>query len=604
MKKFYLLFVFSTFLFLWITWATNYSMEERAAYDYAYKNDITTMTSIDKANMEWNLTRIAMAKMLSNYAINILWLTPDTTKNCYFSDVSSDLDKQYDNWVTKACQLWLMGVWIDKFYPNWIVTRAEFWTVLSRLLYWNTYEWWTPYYEKHLNALYKAWIIKNISNPSMQEIRGYVMIMMMRSVDDSPEVEENVNQNSSMNSSWALMYKNSDFIEKEQPELTNETKSLIAKYHNTPSLENYLALREEVIKNYEAVLTKKEEKLEELKKETAGKVWGEGLVEEMEEIVQEMFITYWNRINSSMLRFTDTRLLKWKISEAAKYDYIPIMWAGESLYIKRTPVTNREYLEFIKATNYHLPQNWTNWKYPQWEDDYPINYVSYEDAKAYTDRLTKKDWVNTYRLPSESEWELAAGHMPKDADFNNNIVDSRVSVNKYSELTRWAHWGVDFWWNVWEWTTTLRSNSIYWVKWGSRKSPRTNCRTEYRKEWRDWKTSYDDVGFRVIKVLNGKEPEQKVNLYTLQAPQVSAKTTWKNTVLLSWDNISWAVEYQIFGYDEASKLLTMLDRTALNTINITTNWDIDNSKYSYIVQALSYTWISDNVSASYWVRAE
>ena len=29
----------------------------------------------------------------------------------------------------------------------------------------------------------------------------------------------------------------------------------------------------------------------------------------------------------------------------------------------------------------------------------------------------ERDGVNTYRLPNESEWELAAGHMPKDADF-------------------------------------------------------------------------------------------------------------------------------------------------------------------------------------------
>ena len=191
MKTNYLLFTFSIIPFLWITWATNYSMEERAAYDYAYKNDITTMTSIDKANMEWNLTRIAMAKMLSNYAINILWLTPDTTKNCYFSDVSSDLDKQYDNWVTKACQLWLMGVWIDKFYPNWIVTRAEFWTVLSRALNakdttkLNRMNNANPYYSEHLNYLKEEWIMNNISNPNSLEMRGWVMIMLMRADKNS-----------------------------------------------------------------------------------------------------------------------------------------------------------------------------------------------------------------------------------------------------------------------------------------------------------------------------------------------------------------------------------------------------------------------------------
>jgi len=178
-----------------ISFATNYSMEERAAYDYAFQNGITTMNSIDDANIEWNLTRIAMAKMLSNYAINALWLKPDTSKNCYFSDISSSLDYQYDNWVTKACQLWLMGVWIDKFYPNWKVTRAEFGTVLSRALNakdttkLNRMNGVIPYYSEHLNYLKDKWIMNDISNPTSFEHRWRVMLMLMRA-DKNSNYEE------------------------------------------------------------------------------------------------------------------------------------------------------------------------------------------------------------------------------------------------------------------------------------------------------------------------------------------------------------------------------------------------------------------------------
>lgn len=168
--------------------------------------------------------------------------------------------------------------------------------------------------------------------------------------------------------------------------------------------------------NYEAVLDRKEATLAELKAETAGKPGGEAIVAEMEEIVQEMYVTYWNRINSSMLRFTDTRLLDWSISNAPQYEYIPVMGAGESIYVKRTPVTNKEYAAFIKATGTRIPSNWANGKYPRGQDDYPVNFVSYADAEAYCAWLTQRDGVNTYRLPNESEWELAAGHMPKDAD--------------------------------------------------------------------------------------------------------------------------------------------------------------------------------------------
>jgi len=161
------------------------------AYDYAYKNGITTMNSIQSADMWWWLTRIAMAKMLSNYAINTLWLSPDTSKDCSFADVSTTLDTQYGNWVTKACQLGLMWVGIANFYPNGLVTRAEFGTVLSRAL--NAKDRTkldkmnnaSPYYAQHLKYLKEQWIMNNISNSNSLERRWRVMTMLMRSDENS-----------------------------------------------------------------------------------------------------------------------------------------------------------------------------------------------------------------------------------------------------------------------------------------------------------------------------------------------------------------------------------------------------------------------------------
>ena len=182
MKRFWLLFIIWLFCSSFVTFS--YSSEEKAAYTWAYNNWITTMTTIDKANMNWEVTRIALAKMISNYAIKTLKKKWDTSKKCVFTDVTSDLDKQYDNWVTNACQLWLMGQWITKFRPYDPVTRAEFWTILSRLLYWDKYNWWNPYYKNHLNNLRNVWIMTNISNPdSKNETRGNVMVMLKRSKD-------------------------------------------------------------------------------------------------------------------------------------------------------------------------------------------------------------------------------------------------------------------------------------------------------------------------------------------------------------------------------------------------------------------------------------
>lgn len=397
-----------------------------------------------------------------------------------------------------------------------------------------------------------------------------------------------------------VMYSHSDFIEKEQPELTDETKELISLWQRNQTMENYLALRDVVIENYNAVLDRKEEKLAELKDETEGKPGGDDLVAEMEEIVQEMYITYWSRINSTMLRFTDSRLLKWRVADAAEYDYIPVMGAGTTVYIKRTPVTNAEYALFLEDTGKEAPLNWVNGTYPEGEDDYPVNFVSYEDALAYTEWLTEKDGVNTYRLPSESEWELAAGHMPKDADFNCGVNDGRTDVDEYADVTRGAHGAVDFWGNVWEWTSTLRSDDEdYAVKGGSWKSPRTDCRTEYRLEGRNGETGYDDVGFRVVKVLYGREPETEVNLVVLEAPQVRASLQSDDSVLLEWNEIDGAVEYQIFGYSEESGLVEMLGRTKDTSYVAEKRNDM-----SYIVQPVSYTSVCDNVYPEYAVKAE
>ena len=257
------------------------------------------------------------------------------------------------------------------------------------------------------------------------------------------------------------------------------------------------------------MLAKKEAKLAELREETNGKPGGEEKIAEMEEIVQEMYDTYDDRINNNMLRFTDSRLLQWSTADAYKYDYVPVMGAGEDIYISRTQVTNEQYAQYINATGADTPENWVNGTYPSGEEQYPVNYVSYEDAKEYCAWLTENDENNAYRLPTESEWELAAGHMPKDADFNCSVNDGRTSVYQYENVTRGAHGAIDFWGNVWEWTSTVRNESgndiMYEVKGGAWNSARTDCRTEYHGEIRTASQVYEDVGFRVIKVLEGKE---------------------------------------------------------------------------------------------------
>jgi len=165
--------------------APKYTEEFYDAYNFAKSNWITTKETIQDAKMYTELTRIQMAKMMSQYAMNVLGQTPDISKwTIKFYDVPEKLNKEYDNAVTLAYQLGIM--WLNmknnNFRPRDPVTRAEFATALSRMLY-HTEDgtWKVKYYEPHIATLYNKWIINN-TNPKLVEKRWYVMLMLMRSV--------------------------------------------------------------------------------------------------------------------------------------------------------------------------------------------------------------------------------------------------------------------------------------------------------------------------------------------------------------------------------------------------------------------------------------
>lgn len=161
-----------------------FSPELNSAYQYAYTIWITTIPTIEQANITGTLLRKHLAKMMSNFAIHVLDKVPNTWFVCNFFDIWEETSEM-QFYAKLACQLGLMwrsnGTIQSNFSPNDEVTRAQFGTVLSRALRWDTYNNdGADYFTEHLNALNKIAIMKNINDPFSLEIRWYVMLMMMR----------------------------------------------------------------------------------------------------------------------------------------------------------------------------------------------------------------------------------------------------------------------------------------------------------------------------------------------------------------------------------------------------------------------------------------
>jgi len=289
----------------------------------------------------------------------------------------------------------------------------------------------------------------------------------------------------------AKLHKFSTTIEKERPKLNDETVRLIAAYRKNPTAANKAALKKQVEKNYDNVIARKKAKLEDLKKtaKDASKV------REMEDIVAEMLANRDARVAQTMIRFTDPRLRP-GVREKAADGFLPVLGAAQNVSIAYTPVTNAQYAEFLKATGKS-----SKLKVSAENADCPVVNVSYNDATAYCKWLTQKDGKAKYRLPTELEWVLAAGHMPKDADFNCGEDRKITPVNKYAK-TLSACGAIDMWGNCWEWTSGKASSggSQMLVKGGAFDSKRTQCRTEQKEEGRNPNKGYNNVGFRVVRV--------------------------------------------------------------------------------------------------------
>lgn len=138
----------------------------------------------------------------------------------------------------------------------------------------------------------------------------------------------------------------------------------------------------------------------------------------------------------------------------------------KSIAMDLTPVTNRQYFEFMKDSNYqpsdpmNFLKHWLNGK-PQVDLlDHPVVYVSLADARAYA------NWVGK-RLPREEEWQQAAqGITGLVYPWGNEYNPERCNHGQYGGTTpvkqfpqgRSPYGCHDMCGNVWELTESERTD--------------------------------------------------------------------------------------------------------------------------------------------------
>lgn len=269
-------------------------------------------------------------------------------------------------------------------------------------------------------------------------------------------------------------------VEEERPELDATTTALLRQYQQSPTEDNKQALLNQMGLRYDKVVARKKAKLRELEREAKTP----DLVEEMQGIVDEMVENRDTRLEQQFLRLIDPRNDEdpndaWMVLRGA---------SAPNAYIGYAPVTNAEYAAFKGGFVYNAG-----------EENYPVVNITIVEATAYCDWLTTQDNAHIYRLPTDEEWILGAGHMPKDVTMNADRVESGLTaVDAYNQTTG-ACGGIDFWGNCWEWTSSTDAAGSYIIKGGSWDSSRDDCRSEKSDVVRTGTQGYANVGFRVVR---------------------------------------------------------------------------------------------------------
>lgn len=165
----------------------------------------------------------------------------------------------------------------------------------------------------------------------------------------------------------------------------------------------------------------------------------------------------------------------------------------DSFYMGQYEVINRQYQVFVRESGYREPVNvfgvdseytlWTKDHVPEEILDVPVVNVSWEDAIAFCHWLCEYENVpyDTYRLPTEAEWEKAAkggnnykypwgNQAPqfKLANYGKEWIGA-FTLKKVGSYAPNAYGLYDMAGNVWEWCQDVYHDDYY--DWGVTVNP-------------------------------------------------------------------------------------------------------------------------------------
>ena len=238
-----------------------------------------------------------------------------------------------------------------------------------------------------------------------------------------------------------------------------------------------------------------------------------------------------------------------------------------SFAIGKYEITNQQYLAFLNSNSRGCHNHW----YPQGEirrhsdandysydvepdrQHYPVTHVSYSDAQAYIAWRSSVE-ARDYRLPSEEEWEKAAGWDPTcqrlfaygfhsddiDCDLCNYAPNWRPCVGTSRPVGSYpaqSYYGCcDMSGNIMEWTNSLWVGNPGWhiIRGGAWGDAAEQCRTTWRFFNRFPEDRYGDVGFRVA--LDSTSAERQCGIGSAESNLFAISTDVGDALLIPVGN--------------------------------------------------------------------